>query len=97
MKKIPTAKMITITKKAQDMLKIFESVENKKIKETKETKKSVGMTLKEHKNLEDDEIAECVQEVGFKIANVLNKDLEKIKDVKEIERIHSGAVDIVNY
>ena len=61
------------------------------------TKKNVGVTLKEHKKLEDDEIAECVQEMGFKITYVMNKDLEQIKDVKEIERISSRAVDILNY
>ena len=32
MKKIPTAKMITITKEAQDMLKVFESGPNQDIK-----------------------------------------------------------------
>ena len=57
----------------------------------KKIKKNVGLTLKGHKKLEDSEIAECVQEVGLKIANVMNKDLEQIKDVKEIERISSGC------
>ncbi len=110
MKKIPTAKMITITKEAQDMLKFFESgpnqdikkingiYEKKEKKETKEIKKKEEKIIiqKEIRDLDENEFAECVQEVVYKIIAGMDKELEELSE-KESGKIARTAFRIVEY
>jgi len=94
-KKIPPEISIKITQKAQDMLKFFESGKNKENKIIKKNV-SVGMTSQEYKNLDDDEIAECAQEVAYKIIAGMNKEPEELTE-NESGKITKAALGIVKY
>ena len=107
MKKIPTAKMIEITKEAQGMLKIFESGSNQDIKkingkngkkDVKEIKKKEEKIIiqKEIRDLDDDEIAELTQEVVYKIIDVIDKDIEELTR-EEGKKYSIMAEKIVRY
>ena len=94
-KKIPPEISIKITQKAQDMLKFFESGKNKENKNIKKSV-SVGMTSREYKNLDDDEIAECAQEVAYRIIAGMNKEPEELTE-NESEKIAKASLGIVKY
>ena len=78
-----------------NFLKFFESGKNK---ENKEVKKSVsgGMTSQEYKNLDEDEIAECAQEVAYSIIAGINKEPEELTE-NESGKIAKASLGIVKY